>query len=323
MFIDHHFKAPWWLRNAHLQTITAKWLRRNAYLASIKQVVELPDNDFIELAWTEKPKSNNHKPIIVLLHGLAGSIDSHYIKGMLAAIKQKGWIGVLMHFRGCGEQKNRQGRSYHSGATEDIDYISQYLQKKYQQSPFALIGFSLGGNVAVRYLAQSQNNPYQAACIICAPLQLANCSQRMNQGFAKNYQKYLLQTLKTSTKEKIYHKKITHISQDTLNKITNLYDFDQQVTAPLNGFTSAEDYYQQASGLPLLDKISRPCLLIHANDDPFLDHNDALTTPINNSKLEFAISQHGGHLGFISGNNLFKPNYWLEQRIPTLLGKYL
>lgn len=308
------FKPAWWLSNRHLQTMAAKILRRKQTVAVINETVELPDGDFVDLAWTEDPNLHPLKPIVYVLHGLEGSINSHYAKGMMGAIKAKGWIGLLMHFRGCSGRPNRQGPSYHSGDTWDIHYCTEYLKDRFVNRPLAILGFSLGGNVLTNYLAEDPNNPFCCAAVICAPLHLASCSTQIDQGFSKVYQKYLVDMLKDSTAEKIKLTLISHIELTELKQIKTLYEFDQKVTAPINGFESAEDYYEKASGLYRLDKITKPTLVIHAMDDPFLCHKYLNTIPENNL-IDFEVSDHGGHVGFISGTNPLKPQYWLEHRV--------
>jgi len=323
MLYKSDFKPAWWLANAHLQTMMAKYLRRHEKIDTITEILELPDNDFIELAWTEIPPANNTRPIVVLLHGLAGSKDSHYAKGMLQALKNKGWIGVLMHFRGCGKQPNRQAHSYHSGDTRDIHFFSQVLFHRHQQCPFALIGFSLGGNVLTRYLAEHKNNSYKSAISICAPLHLASCSQRINQGFSKIYQTYLVKLLKKSTKEKVTKQLLPQICPKKLANIRTIWQFDDYITAPINGFNNATHYYQQASGLDVLTEIQQPCLIIHASDDPFLSNSDIINVKQLPKNIRFEVSKYGGHVGFIQGNNPFKPQYWLEKRALNFLADFL
>ncbi|MDP7591407.1 MAG: hydrolase [Litorilituus sp.] len=322
MYSVSKFKPAWWLTNAHFQTLAAKFFRRNQKIITNSEVLELPDGDFVDLAWTEQPESNTTKPIVVMLHGLEGSKDSHYAKGMLNAIKGRGWIAVLMHFRGCGGKPNRQASSYHSGDTRDINYLTEHLIARYQQSVFSVLGFSLGGNVLTRYLAQVPNNPYKAAAVICAPLDLASCSTRINQGFSKIYQKYLLQMLKDSAVKKMAYKLINHIKPKQLANIKTLADFDDKVTAPLNGFNSAKHYYQESSGKKVLADIEQPCLFVHAADDPFLNHQSTLPNKTLPEHLTFEVSERGGHVGFIYGKNPFKPKYWLEKRVPDFLAKH-
>ena len=323
MIINSSFKPAWWLSNAHLQTILAKYFRKHQRIALHKSSLETPDDDFIDLAWTELPERNSAKPIVVVLHGLEGSADSHYAKGMLTAIKNAGWIGLLMHFRGCSGRPNRHGRSYHSGDTRDINFLSNWLQNLYPQAPKAAVGFSLGGNVLTRYLAEHQDHPYQAATVICAPLDLTSCSRRIAKGSSRIYQKYLVDMLKASTLVKVEQQLLPEINPGRLEKVKELWDFDHMVTAPVNGFASAEDYYQRASGKPVMAKINVPCLFIHAADDPFLDHQHIVPDQPLPEHIDFEISEKGGHVGFIAGKNPLNPIYWLEQRAPAYLSQFL
>lgn len=323
MIINSRFKPAWWLRNAHLQTILAKAFKKHQHVPLHKSSLETPDDDFVDLVWTDMPTKESKTPIVVLLHGLQGSAESHYAKGMLAAIKAQGWIGVLMHFRGCGGRPNRQASSYHSGDTRDITFFSQWLDNMFPNAPRAAVGFSLGGNVLTKYLAENPDNSYQAASVICAPLDLKSCSRRIDQGSSKIYQKYLVDMLKTSTFIKIDQQLLPDICPNKLAAVDKMWDFDHMVTAPINGFESAEHYYQKASGKPVMKDIRQPVLFLHAADDPFLDHNQIVPSEPLPDHLTFEISEKGGHVGFVSGANPFKPEYWLEQRVPEYLNTYL
>ncbi|ASP48165.1 hydrolase [Cognaticolwellia beringensis] len=323
MFTKSSFSPAWWLKNAHLQTIAAKFFRRGHSISTTNETLELPDGDFVDLAWTEQVNPTCSRPIVAVLHGLEGSKNSHYAKGMLSAIKAQGWVGVLMHFRGCSGRPNRMAKSYHSGQTCDVDFFSQYLASNYPQAKKAIIGFSLGGNVLTRYLAEQKENIYQAACVICAPLDLSSCSNRINRGFSRVYQKYLVDMLRASTIEKINANLLSNIDRNHLNKVRSIRDFDQMVTAPINGFLDANDYYRQSSGREVLKQITTPCLIIHATDDPFLCHVNTTAISTLPKQMIFEVSARGGHVGFISGKNPLKPQFWLEQRIPEFFKSYL
>lgn len=316
-----NFKAAWWLSNPHLQTLGAKIFQRKKII-TYPEILTLPDGDFVELAWTETPQHQNTKPIVVVLHGLEGSKNSHYARSILSTIKTNGWIGLLMHFRGCGQQSNRLANSYHSGDTRDIFYLTTQLQQRFKHCQFSALGFSLGGNVLTKYLAKYPDNPYQAAAVICAPLDLASCSERINSGFSRVYQKYLLDMLKASALKKIKAQLISHICTAKLKAIETIKEFDEKITAPLNGFSDAMDYYQQASGKTTIQEIKQPCLFIHASDDPFLNHQQTLPKEPLPAHLTFEISSKGGHVGFITGKNPFKPKFWLEQRVPEFFANY-
>lgn len=328
MFHSNNFQPARLLSNAHVQTMGAKCFNRSDNITTINETLELPDGDFVDLAWTEIPSTHNTKPIVVLLHGLHGSKHSHYIKSMFKALTLKGCIAVLIHFRGCSGRANRLAHSYHSGYTNDIKYFTEQLKLRYTQCKFAVIGYSLGGNVLAKYLAEVQHSPYVCATIVCAPLHLASCSTKINKGLSKIYQKYLMDMLKSTTEEKIKLGLITHISSNELKQLKTLWDFDDKVTAPLNGFTSAEHYYSESSGLYALPNITKPCLVIHAKDDPFLSHDKIINILNSDIKhlpqnIRFEISEHGGHVGFLAEKKRCKPEYWLDTRVPQFLQDFL
>jgi len=323
MIIKSQFRPAWWLANAHFQTIAAKWLRRNETFSGKQTTLETPDDDFIDLVWTELPSSSENKPIVIILHGLAGSSDSHYAKGLLNQCKQNNWIGLLMHFRGCSGRQNRQGKTYHSGDIRDISFLTEWLKGVYPNAPLLAVGFSLGGNVLTKYLATQEQSPYVGACVICAPLDLSSCSQRISRGFSKVYQKYLVDMLKETTLEKIALQQLPQLCSSQVNNVKRLWDFDHLVTAPINGFDSAEHYYQQASGKPVITDITTNTLFIHAADDPFLDHQHIVPQEALPQNITFEVCDRGGHVGFITGQNPLKPKFWLEQRITEYLEQYI
>lgn len=333
MFYSSTFKPAWWLRNSHAQTILAKYLQKSPSPVQHNEILELPDGDFTELAWTELPDNNNPKTIVVLLHGLAGCQHSHYVTSTFKALKKNNCIGVLMHFRGCNGKPNRQLNSYHSGDIRDIGYFTEHLRKNYPNHKLALVGFSLGGNVVTRYLATTPNNPYLAACVICAPLDLAACSDKLNNGLSKIYQHYLLALLKKTTLEKLKilpseltftnNKNPQNILPSKVKALTTIRALDNYITAPLNGFNSADDYYKKMSGKYCLPHIKQPCLILHSKDDPFMEHQKNIELDSLPDTMRFEISQYGGHVGFISGHNPFKPVFWLETRITEFLNPFI
>ncbi len=198
------FTAAIGLRNPHLQTLLPRFIRRQPLFTPTTQRLEMPDGDFVDLAWTEQPNLNNHhQPLMILLHGLEGSFNSPYANGLLMAAKQQGWLGVMMHFRGCSGELNRHPQSYHSGETNDVHFFIQWLRQQFPQRPFIAVGVSLGGNVLINYLATYPNNELIAAQAISPPLNLASCSDRIQQGFSRIYQRYLLTSLKRTIAKKI------------------------------------------------------------------------------------------------------------------------
>lgn len=319
------FTPAWWLRNSHLQTIFAKYLAPKRELTLQPELLALPDGDELMLHFAQA-KPQPQQPLVLILHGLEGNFRSHYVRGLINSLQQQGFAAVLMHFRGCHGEANKLARAYHSGDTADLAYVLQLLQQRYPAQPLAAVGFSLGGNVLMKFCGeQGPANPLQAAVAVSAPLQLAASADRINQGFSRVYQQYLLRRLKQTMLRKLARHADFPIalSQADLQQIRTIRQFDQHLTAPLHGFRDADDYYQQASAKPYLASICRPSLLIHAKDDPFLASSVIPTATELNPQVQLLLSEQGGHVGFISGGTPWRPHYWLDQVIPAFLQQHL
>jgi hypothetical protein len=319
------FKPAWWLKNCHLQTILAKYLAPRQMLTHRPELLNLPDGDELMLSWGEKSPQSS-KALVVMLHGLEGNIHSHYVRGMLTSLQQHGFAVVLMHFRGCHGEANKLPRAYHSGDTADFAYVLQQLGERYPGLPLAAVGFSLGGNVLMKYLGETAEHcPLKAAAAVSAPLQLSASADRINQGFSKFYQRYLLKRLKGTMQRKLErHSNFPlPLSHADIKRLGTIRDFDQQLTAPLHGFLDAEDYYQKASAKPYLCHIKTPSLLIHAKDDPFLAADVIPNSAELSPHSQLLVSDYGGHVGFVCGGAPWRPVYWLDQVVPAFLQQYL
>ncbi len=310
------FIAAKGLSNPHLQTLLPRLLRRAPCFTPVWQTLTTPDGDFLDLAWSEPMAQAVNKPIFVLFHGLEGSFYSPYANGLMKAFADHGWLSVMMHFRGCSGKPNRLARAYHSGETEDPRFVLEYLRQQFPQRTIIATGVSLGGNMLVNYLARYRHDPLiDAANVISAPLDLAACSQRIENGFSKLYRRYLLSSLKRNALKKAPLLQNTlGLTPEAIRQVTKLYQFDDLITAPLHGFQNAHDYYHQCSGLQKLDQISIPTLIIHAADDPFM--TDAVIPRGQlNPLIDYQLYQHGGHVGFVSGH-LGQVRFWLEHALP-------
>ena len=312
------FLPPLGLANPHIQTLLPRLFRRRPLFEPIWQTLETPDNDFLDLVWSEPPEQvgHNNKPIFVLFHGLEGSFYSPYANGLMHAFAQQGWNSVLMHFRGCSGRPNRLARAYHSGETSDARLVLEHIRQTYPNRTVIAAGVSLGGNMLVNYLSDYADDPIvQAATVISAPLDLASCSDRIEVGFSKVYRNYLMNSLKRNALLKIsLLNEQLGIKAEQITNLHRLRDFDDLITAPLHGFADAQDYYQRCSGLSKLTHISIPTLLLQAKDDPFMTDKvvPAFTLP---EYVHYRLLEHGGHVGFVNGS-LLKPQCWLEQTLP-------
>lgn len=316
------FTAALGLKNPHLQTLLPRFVRRQPLFTPVTQRLITPDDDFLDIAWTHPPTDSN-KPLMILFHGLEGSFNSPYANGLLHAAKQQGWLGVMMHFRGCSGELNRQPKGYHSGEINDARFFITWLRKQFPQRPLIAVGVSLGGNMLINYLAKyGDNSEIIAAQAISPPLNLASCSTRIQQGFSKIYQRYLLNSMKRTMAQRItlHHHKMP-ISHQQLDAINTVWQFDQYITAPLHGFIDADDYYQRCSGLTQLKHITTPLRIIHAKDDPFMTESVIPSQPLP-SNIDYNLYQQGGHVGFVSGS-ILKPTFWLEHTVPEWFQRQL
>lgn len=313
------FKPAWWLPGPHLQTLWPTLCRKKPKSLYIeRERFELPDGDFLDLDW-----AGEKGPIVVILHGLEGSINSSYAQGMLQAIVDNEWRGLFMHFRGCSGEPNRQVRSYHSGETRDLAAIVQYLIKREPKVPIAAVGFSLGGNVLLKWLGETgEDNPLSAAIAVSTPFELHKAAKRIQSGFSKIYQWHLLSCLRKRLSDKFREQELEY-GLTALSNVKTIWDFDEKVTAPLHGFACVEDYYSRSSSRRYLAKIRVPTLLVQAQDDPFMTE-DVIPEPEElPEQVLLEVTPAGGHVGFVAGTVPWRSVYWLEERVPEFLRNYL
>ena len=324
MIVNSAFKPAWWLTNKHMQTMYSTFMRHvKAPIDSIERF-ELPDGDFVDLAWAENGLSLD-APLVVFLHGLGGSVDSTYVAGQLRAFNQQGWRAVLMHFRGASHEPNRLPRAYHSGDTCDLDCLLNALAKREPHTKKALVGFSLGGNVALKWLGEhGSQSIVQAAVAVSVPYQLRLVADSVNRGFARFYQVYLLSRLREVFIRKLKMEgNSLPFAEKELDALRCFWTFDENITARLHGFPHVHAYYRESSSRQYLKHINTPTLLIHALDDPFMTPEVLPGEDELSSQVTLEISSRGGHVGFVSGGVPGMPEYWLDKRIPAFLKEKL
>jgi predicted alpha/beta-fold hydrolase len=313
------FKPAWWLPGPHLQTLWPTFAGRGKKIALQRERIELSDGDFIDIDWTTQTTG----PRVLVLHGLEGSVNSPYAQGILKALSRQGWRSGVMHFRGCSGEVNRLPRTYHSGDTSDLAAIIALLQKREPNSPLAVIGFSIGGNVLLKWLGETQgNNPLAAAVAVSVPFQLNKSVDRLREGFSRVYEKHLLRCLCRKMAEK-FETQSAPIPLPSLASLQTIRQFDNEITAPLHGFSSAEDYYVQSSSRQFLKSIQVPTLVLHAKDDPFMPASVIPEASELSAAITLEVLPKGGHVGFVGGSVPWRPQYWLDERIPAFLRHYL
>ena len=307
------FKPAWYLRNRHFQTILPNIIHP-AYPQSQKERIELNDGDFLDLLWSE----HRSPQTLLILHGLEGSINSAYAKRILNYCNQHHIAAVLMHFRGCSGEPNRLLRSYHSGETGDLRRVINHLKTRNVEE-IALLGYSLGGNVTLKYMGEAETDSAICCAIaVSVPFRLDICATAMNRGFARVYQRSLLNRLihKMQFKQHLLKADARDFPDPLL--MSDFWQFDNNFTAPIHGYDNAEHYYQCASSRQFLKSIEKPTLIIHARDDPFMSSG---VLPEDNELADsvmLELSSHGGHVGFIGSNGLI-PDLWLQKRIHQFL----
>lgn len=313
------YRAPRWLPGAHAQTI---WplLIKGPLPAYRRERWDTPDGDFIDLDWVD---GDPGMPCVALFHGLEGSSRSHYARRLMQAARQRGWHGVVVHFRGCSGEANRLARAYHSGDSTEIDWVLRALGARGHATLFAA-GVSLGGNALLKWTAElgdERNSPVAAVAAISVPLDLAAANQALSTGFNRVYARHFLRTLIPAARDK--HRRFPgRFDLRRALAARTLRDFDDAVTAPLHGFSGADDYYARSSAGPLLGAIRLPTLLLHALNDPFLPPA-ALPSPGQLSpSITFELLDHGGHVGFVHGP---LPGHldWMPQRVLDHFARHL
>lgn len=315
----------WWLRSAHLQTLWGKLARRLPPAPVTMERWTAPDGESLEIHRLKNPHSNSR---LILLHGLEGSVRSHYAQGLLWQAHRRGWNADLLVFRSCGSTKSVLPRLYHSGETSDIAWVIEKIVASDPSTRIGLAGVSLGGNVLLKYLGErGLNTPGQvkAAVAISVPFDLEKSSRYIDAGFSRVYQWHFLRTLREKAREKM--DQFPNIAdRGKVEAATNMFEYDDAMTAPLHGFRDASDYYTQSSAINWIDRITTPTLLLSAVDDPFLPPSvldDVALKARENPHLEPEFHSHGGHVGFISGSNPLKPVYYGEQRAAEFLSKFI
>jgi len=298
------------LRGPHRQTLWAALVRRPAPVPVAMERLDLPDGDFLDLAWTP----DRGGPLVLVLHGLEGGLRSPYARGILGALHRAGALAVLMHFRGCSGEPNRRPQRYHFGDTTDLAFVLEVVRRRHPGRPLGAVGFSLGGNVLLKWLGlQGKAAGLDAAAAVSVPYSLHHAAERLDRGLSRIYQAHLLRRLKqavASRRELL----APLVDVDAVLASRSFREFDDRLTAPLYGFRDAGDYYTRASALPQLRDITAPTLLVHAEDDPFVYPHTVPAADELSEAVILELTRHGGHVGFVS-NRRGSARYWHEPRV--------
>jgi predicted alpha/beta-fold hydrolase len=319
------YRAAWWVPGPHAQTLWGKFTRRAPALPTRIERWSTPDEDFIDVLRLDAPTPG--APRLFLLHGLEGTVRSHYVGGLLHTAHDRGWGADMLIFRGCGDEPNHARRFYHSGETTDLALAVDRVLAEHPRSRLVMCGVSLGGNVLLKWLgerATTMSDRVVAAAAISVPFDLERGSRHISRGFSRVYERHFLRTLrkKAEAKRRRYP---DLFDPAALRRARSLYDFDDIITGPVHGFRDAHDYYTRSSSLRFLGDIRRPTLLLSSRDDPFLPAevlDEVADVARRNSCLAVEFTQRGGHVGFVHGQP-WRPRYYAEQRIGAFLASQL
>lgn len=308
------YAAPAWLPGGNLQTIYTSLFISVPHVEYRRERLELPDGDFLDFDWVDGTAG---MPVVVLFHGLEGSSDSFYARDLMHAVRQRGWTGVVAHFRGCSGEDNRLPRAYFAGDSADIETMLRHARAQHPDGPLYAVGVSLGGNALLKWLGESGEagkDLVARAAAVSAPLDLAAAGHALDHGFNRNvYTARFLTTLKVKALRKA-EQYPGLLDAEAIAASTTFREYDTLVTARLHGYVDADDYWHRVSSKPLLKFVAVPTLVVNAKNDPFLP---AHTLP-GPSDVSAAVTldqpDTGGHVAFPSGP--FPGNAdWLPVRI--------
>ncbi|SFC70149.1 hypothetical protein SAMN05421780_108144 [Flexibacter flexilis DSM 6793] len=315
------YRPPAWLRlgGGHLQTILPALYRKVEGIDYHRERLWLPDEDFLDLDWLRHPAATSPR-LAILSHGLEGDSHRPYLMGMAKHLYNCGYDVLAWNFRSCSGEMNLQKRFYHSGATEDLRFLVNWVNEKQQYQQIDLVGFSLGGNLTLKYLGEETPPPIIGKSVVFSvPTDLGGASERISTGFSKVYSDRFMRTL--TQKIRLKAAKVPEIDLAPLALLKTLKDFDDVYTAPLHGFGTAANYYASCSANRFIADIQTPTLIVNAQNDPFLS---AACYPKHlTQKHEFVTletPEQGGHCGFTQTG--LHDVYWSELRCESfLLGK--
>lgn len=295
--IVSEYRAPLSMPTATLQTGLPHYYCERKPVYYEREKITTPDGDFLALDWVK----NGHPKLAIISHGLEGNSSRWYVTHTVHALRHRGWDVLAWNMRGCSGELNRQPYFYHAGKTDDLAHLIDDVQSKHSYQNIVLIGFSLGGNLTLKWLGEQGTNilpAVQKAVVFSAPCDLASSAEAISRLSRAPYQHYFMRSLKVKVRAKALHHPL-HFDLSNLDKMRSFREFDGAFVAPFFGFTSADDYWKKASAKPLLKHIAIPTLMVNAQNDPFLGKP---CFPFEEAKdhpfFHLEAPKQGGHVGF-------------------------
>lgn len=312
-----NYLPPFFLFNSHLETIFPALIRRVLLTPPYRRErINTPDDDFLDLDWLQK----GFDKLVIISHGLEGSSDRAYVKGMAKALHDNGFDVVAWNFRGCSGEINRQLRFYHSGATEDLHTVVEHVLSVANYTSLFFVGFSLGGNLTLKYLGEREvDHRIRKAVVFSVPMDLKSSCEKISQPGNIIYSNRFVRSLKKKVLMK--GRKREDLDTSKLRSIRTLTQFDDCYTAPLHGFRNADEYYEHCSSIRFVHKIRTPTLIINTRNDPFLSAECFPAASLESHPyVRLEVLSRGGHVGFTQFNK--NGLYWSEQRALEFLSEF-
>lgn len=322
------FAPAGWLRGRHAQTVWGRLARSKTQVAMRREALTAPDGDTLFVDHLDAPAAKD-APFLLVLHGLEGSSNSVYAQGMLGLAARAGLRAAVLNFRFCARDPldldlcipNERPRLYHSGETSDFDFVARTLAARLGR-PLLCVGVSLGGNVLLKWLGENAGDPtVAAAATLSVPFDLAAGDRYMTPFPSNLYVRVFVKTLTAKAEDLVrrFPEAAERIDLTRARRAFTFREFDDAATAPLHGFTSADDYYARASSLPFLSRISVPTLCLSALDDPFVPAETVEQARRTASpSVKFLVTATGGHAGWVAASGL-RPVFWGEERAVEFL----
>jgi predicted alpha/beta-fold hydrolase len=298
--INGFYRAPLWLPGGHAQTIYAALAPRPRVVYR-RQRIDTPDGDFVDFDWLER-ESHADAPLVVLFHGLEGSSGSHYALALMAQLASLGWRGVVPHFRGCSGEPNRLPRAYHSGDYSEVGWMLRTIRAMEPDTTVFAVGVSLGGSALLNWLGREEHRArdiVQAAAAVSTPIDLTAAGISIGQGLNRIYSRHFLSTLVPKALA-MARRFPAALDAAAIALADTMHGFDDVVTAPLHGFTGANDYWRRASSKPWLRSVAVRTLVLNARNDPFIPAESLPTRSEASAGVTLEQPEDGGHGGFLS-----------------------
>ncbi len=310
------FSPARWARGGDCQTLAGYLLPSPSHLPdTILHQVIVSGGDRLALC-ENRPATPAPRGMLLLLHGLGGHADSAYMLRIAARFLERGWITFRLNHRGAGQGRGLAQQLYHAGKSEDLGPVLQRIAELYAEMPLVAAGFSLSGNMLLKYLGETWQTPPPNLCgavAVCPPIDLARSAAAMRRWKNRLYDLRFVRLLKRAMQER--YADFPNFPPYDLSKVATVYDFDKYVTAPHHGFRSAEDYYAQCSAKQFLPHLTLPAALIASADDPFVPAESFAHLPANPC-LALHLAPSGGHMGFIAQRKTpWQDNRWMDYAV--------